>query len=496
MGQDMQIDRKNNLPGRIVILGAGPTGLGAAWRLHEAGYADWQLFEKDSRVGGLSSSYVDDRGFTWDLGGHVVFSHYDYFDRVLDSVLQNQWVDHVREAWVWMRGRFIPYPLQNNIRHLPSQELLACLEGLLDVRDVVAPPPATFADWILRSFGPGLTRVFMTPYNRKVWATEPAELGTQWVGERIATVDLKRVLRNVIEGRDDLSWGPNATFRFPRQGGTGRIWEAVAERLPTERLSLETEAIAIDAAAKTIRLSDGRTTSYDWLISTLPLDLFLGRTLALKSETTDPEFRNGLRYSSTHAIGVGLEGPVPEPLASKCWMYFPEPELPFYRVTVFSNYSPNNVPQPGRQWSLMAEVSESSAVRAGQGGLTGDEVVRRTLEGLKAVGFLGPEVAVASLWHKRLEHGYPTPVLGRDRVLARIEPMLSERGILSRGRFGAWKYEVGNMDHSFMQGVEAVDRILRGRTETTVQFPDRVNSQPLRPKRKREGCEPSSQPSM
>jgi len=74
--------------------------------------------------------------------------------------------------------------------------------------------------------------------------------------------------------------------------------------------------------------------------------------------------------------------------------------------------------------------------------------------------------------------------------------MLSERGILSRGRFGAWKYEVGNMDHSFMQGVEAVDRILRGCTETTVQFPDRVNSQPLRPKRKREGCEPSSQPSM
>lgn len=473
----MQIEGKGKPHAKIIILGGGPTGLGAAWRLHEAGCADWELFEKESHVGGLSSSYVDDRGFTWDLGGHVVFSHYDYFDWVLDSVLQDQWVEHVREAWIWMRGRFIPYPLQNNIRHLPTQELLECLEGLLDVRDGAAPPPATFADWILRSFGPGLARVFMTPYNRKVWATEPAQLGTQWVGERVATVDLKRVLRNVIEGRDDLGWGPNATFRFPLHGGTGRILEAIAQRLPPERLCLNTEAIEIDAQARTVRLSDGRTIPYDRLITTLPLDLFLGKISSLESQISHPALRHGLRYSSTHAIGVGLDGPVPEPLAGKCWMYFPEPELPFYRVTVFSNYSPNNVPRPGRQWSLMAEVSEAAATRAAQGGLTCDEVVGQTLDGLKVARLIAPDAPVTSLWHKRVEHGYPTPVIERDRVLAEIEPMLSERGILSRGRFGAWKYEVGNMDHSFMQGVEAADRILLGRPETTVRFPDRVNSQ-------------------
>ncbi len=480
----MQIEGKGKPHERIVILGAGPTGLGAAWRLHEAGCVDWQLFEKESRVGGLSSSYVDDRGFTWDLGGHVVFSHYDYFDRVLDSVLKDQWVEHVREAWIWMRGRFIPYPLQNNIRHLPAQELLECLEGLIDARDVAGPAPATFADWILRSFGPGLARVFMTPYNRKVWATEPAELGTQWMGERVATIDLKRVLRNVIEGRDDLGWGPNATFRFPLHGGTGRIWEAIAQRLPAERLRLGVEATEIDAEARTVRLSDGRTIPYDRLITTLPLDLLLGRISNLKSQISDPALRDGLRYSSTHAIGVGLEGPVPEPLAGKCWMYCPEPELPFYRVTVFSNYSRNNVAQPGRQWSLMAEVSESAGTRASQGGLTCDEVIRQTLDGLKAARLIPSGASVASLWHRRVEHGYPTPVLSRDVVLERIEPALSERGILSRGRFGAWKYEVGNMDHSFMQGVEAAERILLGRPETTVRFPDRVNSQ-TRPSKER-----------
>ncbi|MEN6338237.1 MAG: FAD-dependent oxidoreductase [Phycisphaerales bacterium] len=504
--QDVRIESVGKQGGRIVILGAGPAGLGAAWRLRELGHADWELFEKEPRVGGLASSHVDDCGFTWDLGGHVVFSHYPYFDRALDSVLENQWIEHVREAWIWMRGRFIPYPLQNNIRHLPTQELLECLEGLLDARDRAASTPATFADWIEHSFGPGLARVFMTPYNRKVWAAEPAELGTQWVGDRVATVDFKRVLGNVIEGRDDLGWGPNATFRFPLHGGTGRIWQAVAERLPSERLHLGAEAVEIDAAAKTVRLSDGRTVEYDWLITTMPLDLLLRRISDLRFEISDLKFplsalrsqisdlksqiseaavRGGLRHSSVHVVGVGLDGPIPDSLAGKCWMYFPEPELPFYRVTVFSNYSPNNVPKPGRQWSLMAEVSEagsscedSPASTHDASRTTHNEIVRRTLDGLKAARLVPPDATVASLWHKRIERGYPTPVLSRDAVLEKIEPALIERGILSRGRFGAWKYEVGNMDHSFMQGVEAVDRVLLGRPETTVRFPAEVNRQP------------------
>jgi protoporphyrinogen oxidase len=120
---------------KILIIGGGPAGLGAAWRLHESGHTNWQLLEKQDHVGGLAASYVDEKGFTWDLGGHVVFSHYGYFDDLLDRLLSDQWVRHEREAWVWMRDRFIPYPLQNNIRHLPTPELLECLEGLLDARD-------------------------------------------------------------------------------------------------------------------------------------------------------------------------------------------------------------------------------------------------------------------------------------------------------------------------------------------------------------------------
>jgi protoporphyrinogen oxidase len=207
---------------------------------------------------------------------------------------------------------------------------------------------------------------------------------------------------------------------------------------------------------------------YDWLISTMPLDVLLDRTEGLPVDgTPSSEFV----YSSTHVSGVGIEGDVPEQLATKCWIYFPEPEAPFYRVTVFSNYSPNNVPPNGPCWSLMAEVSESPVKPVDH-----QNVTAQTIDGLRAAGFLTSDATIRSVWHRRFEHGYPTPFLQRDALLNRIEPVLYERNILSRGRFGAWKYEVSNMDHSFMQGVEAVNHILFGAPETTLRFPAVANA--------------------
>src|SRR5262245_35381667 len=92
----------------VLILGAGPTGLGAAYQLSALGHHDWQLIESASSPGGLASSFVDEHGFTWDIGGHVQFSHYDYFDRAMQEFLGlDGWYHHQRESWVWMRDRFI-----------------------------------------------------------------------------------------------------------------------------------------------------------------------------------------------------------------------------------------------------------------------------------------------------------------------------------------------------------------------------------------------------
>src|SRR3989338_11285710 len=105
-------------PGRVLIIGAGPTGLGAAYRFQEAGFKDFILLEAAAHPGGLAASFVDDKGFTWDIGGHVQFSHYRYYDEVLDRALGDEWIHHQRESWIYLKGRFVPYPFQNNIHRL------------------------------------------------------------------------------------------------------------------------------------------------------------------------------------------------------------------------------------------------------------------------------------------------------------------------------------------------------------------------------------------
>lgn len=454
---------------RIVVLGAGPTGLGAAWRLAEHGHHDWLLVDAAQRAGGLSMSVVDDAGFTWDLGGHVLFSHYRYFDQLMESALGDAWFEHEREAWVWMRERWVPYPFQNNIWRLPDDDLVRCLEGLVEVhRAAAAAPPANFAEWLQRSFGRGLCDVFMLPYNFKVWAYEPRTMGTTWMGERVATVDLARVLRNLVLRRDDVSWGPNAKFRFPQRGGTGAIWQSIADQLPAERVSLGRTVVSLDTARRRLHFGDGSTEPYDALISSMPL----ANTLRMAGDLPALHpFADRFVHSSSHIVGVGFEGSPPEALRTKCWMYFPEGDTPFYRVTVFSNYSENNVARPGEQWSLMAEVSESPAKPVDAARIVGDVVA-----GFRRVGFIDDGTRIVTRWHRRLPYGYPTPWLGRDEVLGEVQPVLEARGILSRGRFGAWKYEVSNQDHSAMQGVEAVDRLLLGTPESTVT--GRMNVEP------------------
>ncbi|MGE0256741.1 MAG: NAD(P)/FAD-dependent oxidoreductase [Alphaproteobacteria bacterium] len=456
-----QLDRR-----RIVIVGAGPTGLGAASRLVEHGLTNVTLIERADIAGGLAGSERDPAGFTWDYGGHVQFSHYDHFDRLMDDLLGGEWLHHQREAWIWMRDRFIPYPFQNNVRHLPPVELLSCLAGFLAARRKPAAVPANFEEWIRASFGAGVARAFMLPYNFKVWAWPARELSAHWVGDRVAAVDLRRVLANFVRRRDDVGWGPNSTFRFPVAGGTGEIWRRLAARFPAGTIRYGAEVARIDTSGRRLHLVGGGSEDYDILISTMPIDDFVARSDL--DELLPAAAR--LRRSTVHVVGVGLAGPMPATLRRKCWMYFPEPEVPFYRATVFSNYAPANVPEPGRQWSLMAEVSESPAKPVDRPGLA-DAVVA----GMRRSRLIGPDNAIVSLWQKTLPHGYPTPSLERDAALAVLHCALERRHIYSRGRFGAWRYEVSNQDHSLMQGVEVVDRLLTGAAEPTLGDHHAVN---------------------
>lgn len=458
---------------RIVILGGGPTGLGAALRLTDLGNTNWELIDSAPIAGGLSRSFVDEKGFTWDLGGHVIFSHYSYFDDAMNFAVQ-EWNDLERESWVWVSGVWVPYPFQNNIHRLPNEDKQRCLEGLIDVHRIEHSDKAqNFEEQFTRQMGEGIADLFMRPYNFKVWAVPPKMMSTEWTGERVATVDLKRVCRNVINNTDDLGWGPNATFRFPVHGGTGGIWDALAAKLPQGNMTIGegNHVVRVNADKKEVTLFSGRVVAYDKLISTIAFDDLIRMTDGEQFETKAewPGVADKMIYSATNVIGLGIKGKAPAHLQTKCWMYFPESNSPFYRVTVFSNYSKFNAPEG--HWSLMLEVSESTFKPVDQ-----ETLMEACIQGCFHSNLLTPEDEIVSKWHKRLAKGYPTPFVGRNDLLNQVQPHLQKADIFSRGRFGGWKYEVANQDHSMMQGVECVEKILGLGEEETYHFPSKVNA--------------------
>ncbi|MCB9652438.1 MAG: FAD-dependent oxidoreductase, partial [Deltaproteobacteria bacterium] len=314
-------------------------------------------------------------------------------------------------------------------------------------------PDGSFDDWILAQFGAGVADLFMRPYNRKVWRVDPTEMSATWVEDRVAGLSAEVIARG---SAPSTGWGPNARFRYPRRGGTGAIWQGLAAQLPGGWLQTNAEVVEVRPEAKVLRCQGplgARWLGYDVLINTSPLDAFVARLGGLAA---DPVRRAAarLRYTSTHVIGLGLRGRCPEALADKTWIYLPASEPPVHRVTVFSAYSDDHVPEPGRTWSLLCEASETQGERQSP-----RSIVAATVRGLEALGWLrGAEVE--STWHRLLVRGYPVPTRERDALLDTILPWLEARQIYSRGRFGQWRYELGNQDHSYMQGVELVDRLL------------------------------------
>jgi len=448
---------------KIVVIGAGPTGLGAAYRLHELGYENWVLYEKSGGVGGHATSHVDEHGFVWDEGGHVIFSHYLYFDQLVDKMLGKEVHERIRESWIVKGESWVPYPFQSNLRYLPKAEQVKCLLGAAkasangDVRQA-----ANFRDWILATFGEGIAEAFMFPYNSKVWSTPLERMSKSWNADRVAVLDFKRLLENVLYERDDVGWGPNSKFKFPLHGGTGEIYRRMAACFP-EKIRTGKQLEAVDVERRRVSFADGTGDTYDVLISTAPLDLVANMITPADNRLKDAA--QGLEHNNLLVVGLGLKKKIE---TGRCWIYFTDAQMPCYRATYFSHYSPFNVPNGNIEQysSLMLEMS----FRVGETPDPEKVLDQVTTELIRAKMLEESDRGrVVSRYKRIVGYSYPIPTLGRDRALAVLQPALLEKGIYSRGRFGAWRYEIGNMDHSVMMGVEAVNNIVAGEKEAVFQ---------------------------
>jgi len=457
----------------VLIAGAGPSGLGAAWRLGESSRggegSSFLVVDNHTRPGGWARSVSKD-GFTFDFGGHVFFphKHYQVFGELL-ATLPITWASSCPERGTWTNGRFIPYPVQQNIHRLPIGSFLRCFRGLASQRLVrklgrVGAPSTDLHQYLINTFGQPLSDIVLGPLNRKMWAHPTRALDSNWVGYRsgsaacnIPEVNLSRVVRQFLTSGDSPGWDSDTKVNYP-VGGTGEIWQHVARRVDPRKLRFGTRLLRVDPESHLAFLSDGSVYRYEHMISAVPLDNLL-RILSYQRGLSS--LAGLLKYSRSYLAGFGVRGALPENFRAIPSLLVPDPDIAFWRLNFPSNVSASNAPDMGPCWSGLCEVSELPSAPM----LSKAAVLRTVVAGLLKMGLLRSEADILTHWCVRLEHGYPTPFLGRDSVLNEIQPRLENFGILSRGRFGGWKYEVSNQDHAFMQGVEAADLTLLGKEE-------------------------------
>lgn len=418
--------------------------------LARLGQRDVVVLEAADRPGGLASSRTDARGFTWDRGGHVVFSHHGEFDRLLDDVLGPDVLHHDRSSWVLAAGAWVPYPFQNNLHRLPVEVAHECLVGLVTAAGGSGIVEGDFASWIRATFGPGIERHFMGPYNEKVWATPLDRMSASWIAERVSVIDWRDALAAALRRADDVAWGPNNTFAFPATGGTGEIWRRAAEPFAGD-IHYGSPVVSVDVGARVVRTAAGEEIGYGRLVSTMPLDLLVAGLVECPPAVR--EAAASLVHNTVHVVGIGYQAPVTD---DRSWLYFPDPDVPFYRATNFAKYSPANVPDGDteRFSSWMCEVG-SSPWRP----VDVADLPDRVEAALRSTGVVPGRPPVVSVHVDEVPYAYPVPTRARDAALGVVLPWLDARGVYSRGRFGTWRYEVGNMDHAVKMGIDVARRI-------------------------------------
>jgi UDP-galactopyranose mutase len=467
-----------------IVIGAGPTGLSAAYHLGE----DSILVEQNARVGGWCRS-IEANGFTFDFAGHIMFSNDPYVHQLYAMLLGDNvhWQD--REAWIYSKNVYTRYPFQGSLYGLPPTVIQECITGAIEARfgplqaqpnrnpvngkanghgvicstgdmkdccadgilEASAPlleaheEPRNFEEFIYRVWGAGIAKHFAIPYNRKLWAVPLNEMETSWLGGRVPLPDLEEMIEGALSPKPK-PMGPNARFGYPLRGGFQSLMDAWLPHL-TGELRLNSRVVAVSPRKHSVTLSSGEELRYGHLVNTMPLPVLLRQM----SGEVPPEIRaavDRLRHVSVRCVHIGVGR---EQLTEKHWIYYPEDTV-FHRIFVQGNASPYCNPAGG--FGLTCEITYSAHKPLP---CEGEDLVRRCIEDCHKVGFFSPDDPVWATAQCDLPFAYVVYDHDRAAAVKRIREWLATYDILLAGRYSEWEYY--NSDHAFLAGKKAADRV-------------------------------------
>jgi protoporphyrinogen oxidase len=332
---------------RVVILGAGPAGLTAAYELSNLGIA-CVVLEQDAVVGGLART-VEHKGFRFDIGGHRFYTKVSLVQQIWRDVLGDDLLTRRRLSRIYYKSRFFQYPLEPSdaFRGLGPIEAFRC--GLSFVRTRLFPtrPECDFETWVSNRFGRRLFETFFKSYTEKVWGMDCRKISADWAAQRIKGLSLWSLLRDAVSERSDKK--PKTlikNFQYPRLG-PGMLWsrmrEIVEQRGVPVILQAPVESVQWRMGRVTSVQAGGKTYHGGQFISSIPIRELI--------EKLDPVAQPALlaaakkfHYRDFILVALMVRG---RDIFPDNWIYLHDAAVRAGRVQNYGNWSPEMTPNPG-----------------------------------------------------------------------------------------------------------------------------------------------------
>ena len=338
----------------VVIIGAGPAGLTAAYELQKNGVSSVVLEQAD-RVGGISRTETY-KGYRFDIGGHRFFTKVDEVNDFWQEVLGNEFIRVPRLSRIYYGGKFYDYPLSllKTLSNLgPWQSLLilnSYLRAKLKKYRGLSTKAETFEDWVVDCFGERLYRIFFKTYTEKVWGIPCNQIRADWAAQRIKGMSLKRAVLNAVFGSQNAK-SLIKEFDYPRLG-PGMMWERCQELIEVQgsAVHLNTQVVRIeregDRITKVIAQQGNETLELtgDQFINSMPIAALVHRLDPLPPEAVLAAAR-GLKYRDFLIVSLIINR---DHLFPDNWLYIHSPAFRVGRIQNFKNWSPAMVPDPSK----------------------------------------------------------------------------------------------------------------------------------------------------
>jgi UDP-galactopyranose mutase len=410
------------------------------------------VLERQARPGGLCRT-ESQSGFLFDHTGHFLNTRTARGRTLIRRALGNNLDTHQRSAWIYSSGIYTRYPFQANTYGLPEKVIEECLRGMLGTMQRSGVPRGRdLLSWTIRTFGNGIARHFMVPYNRKLWNTPLDRLTTDWMGRFVPRPSLQEFIEGALSDRAG-QFGYNAVFDYPRTGGIESLVRGLARGC--EDLCLNARVTGIRLGPDLTEINGVYQVPWRAIISTVPLPELV-RLLGPAVPSRVRAAASRLRWNQVVNINLGVDRPGIS--GNRHWVYFPEPSYSFYRVGFPSAVCPSLAPRGKSSVSVEVSVPGGRPVSL-------SSMARRAKTDLIRAGILRKNDRVTAEKILHIPCGYVVYDLQRERSVRTIQEWLRSKRIWSTGRYGAWEYTT--MEDALLEGEQAAEEV--NRTNRTVR---------------------------